>query len=539
LASTLSINTNLTIDASALPGGLQINGNHLVQIINLASGATNVLNSLTLVNGFISGYGGGIENTGTLTLTKCILSGNSAYNGGGIYNNGNYFNDGNHGTLTLNQCTLSGNNAYTNGGGIYNIGDNGTLTLNQCTLSGNIVSNGEGGGIYTSGGAPRLNQSTLSGNRASGNVYGDGGGIYILDSEGMIMNQCTFSGNTSTGAGGGIENIFGTLTLNECTVSGNSTGDDGGGIFSSGLIRLNECTLCLNKAGINGGGIYNYNYGSLATVIMTNTIIDGNTAGSGSDIFSYKGTLNYSSSNLVRLVDNDGGSISGPAPLTSAPGLAPLGNYGGPTQTMPPLPYSSAIGAGSLADNTFATDQRGYPRTQNGLMDLGAMELPRVPLFTASPTNNWQSNPVQFTATNVDSDGSAIVRWNWGFGDTKTSVAQNPAHAYAATGILSISLIVTNSLGLALRVTGPSITILPPLRLTGLSFSASDLLLSGANGASGLTYFVLVSTNPALPLGQWTPLTTNTWNANGAFSLALRNALNLSNPQQFYLLKAP
>jgi hypothetical protein len=44
LASTLTINTNLTIDASALPGGLQINGNGSVTVFNVAS--TVFLNSL-------------------------------------------------------------------------------------------------------------------------------------------------------------------------------------------------------------------------------------------------------------------------------------------------------------------------------------------------------------------------------------------------------------------------------------------------------------------------------------------------------------
>src|SRR5476651_2301056 len=79
LSNTLTINTNLTIDASALPGGLQINGNHAVQIFNVASTITVFLNWLTLTNGYggVAG-GGGIFNSGTLTLTNCILSGNSA-----------------------------------------------------------------------------------------------------------------------------------------------------------------------------------------------------------------------------------------------------------------------------------------------------------------------------------------------------------------------------------------------------------------------------------------------------------------------------
>jgi hypothetical protein len=256
LSNTMTINTNLTIDASALPGGLQINGNHSVQIFNVAS-TTVFLNSLTITNGY-STNSGGIYNGGTLTLNNCTLSWNTGGGGGGIYNKG---------ALALNQCTLLGNGAYSAGGGIFN---NSQLTLNQCTLSGNY--------LITSG------------------------------------------------------------------VSG-------------------------------GGGIANYGSGTLA---MTNTVVGGNSVSvSGSvvaDIYNYS-SVAYGGSNLVQSVYNSGGTITGPAPLTNAPDLAPLGNYGGPTQTMPPLPGSPAIGAGSVADNTFSTDQRGYSRTQNGLIDLGAVEL--------------------------------------------------------------------------------------------------------------------------------------------------------------------
>ena len=113
LSSTLTINTNLTIDASALPGGLQINGNGAVTVFNVASTITVFLNSLTITNGYSTNSGGGIYNGGTLTLTNCILSGNSANSdGGGIYN---YYES----TLAMNQCKfLSGNSATDTGGGM-------------------------------------------------------------------------------------------------------------------------------------------------------------------------------------------------------------------------------------------------------------------------------------------------------------------------------------------------------------------------------------------------------------------------------------
>ena len=367
LSNTLTINTNLTIDASALPGGLQINGNGSVQIFNVASNTIVFLNSLTITNGYSTNTGGGIYNGGTLTLTNCTLSGNSAYDiyapgssGGGIANDG---------TLTLNQCTLSGNSATGGGGG--GIANGGTLTLNQCTLSGNSATGG-GGGI-ANGGTLTLTNCILSGNSAT-----DGGGI--ANAGLLTLNQCTLSGNSATD-GGGIANNYGTVTLNQCTLSGNSAKLSGGGIynpvFAGGPVALNQCTLSGNSATYGGGIASNYEYspvtlnqctlsGNSATnhgggiyingaAAMTNTIVAGNSypdiGGNG---------LTFGGANLVSV---------------TFPHLAPLGNYGGPTQTMPPLPGSPAIGAGSVAANTFSTDQRGYPRTQNGLIDIGAVEL--------------------------------------------------------------------------------------------------------------------------------------------------------------------
>jgi hypothetical protein len=118
----------------------------------------------------------------------------------------------------------------------------------------------------------------------------------------------------------------------------------------------------------------------------------------------HEGPLTYGGSNLVQSLD--GGVVAtGPAPLTNAPDLAPLGNYGGPTQTMPTLPGSPAIGAGSVAANTFSTDQRGYPRTQNGLIDLGAVELQSPaaspPVLENITVPAGGGNGLQFTFTNA------------------------------------------------------------------------------------------------------------------------------------------
>jgi len=199
------------------------------------------------------------------------------------------------------------------------------------------------------------------------------------------------------------------VTLNQCTLSGNSATDGGvggGANIDSGTLALNQCTLSGNSAS-DGGGIYNDDSANDgAAVIMTNTIVAGNSGVyTSEDIYNKAGTLTYGGSNLVQSVDNEFGTITGPAPLTNAPDLAPLGNYGGPTQTMPPWPGSPAIDAGSVAANTFSTDQRGYPRTQNGLIDLGAVEVQSPaaspPVLANITVPAGGGNGLQFTFTNA------------------------------------------------------------------------------------------------------------------------------------------
>src|SRR5262249_2798177 len=86
-----------------------------------------------------------------------VTGGKAGGNGGGLFNNG--------GTLTLTDCTVSGNSATTaatsRGGGLYTL--NGTTTLADCTVSGNTSSR-RGGGLLCEFGTTTLTDCTFSGN---------------------------------------------------------------------------------------------------------------------------------------------------------------------------------------------------------------------------------------------------------------------------------------------------------------------------------------------------------------------------------------
>jgi hypothetical protein len=110
--------------------------------------------------------------------------------------------------------------------------------------------------------------------------------------------------------------------------------------------------------------------------MIKNTIVAANVSGFGGPDVS--GTLNSQGHNLIGNGTGGSGFADSDMVGTSAdpidPQLEPLGDYGGPTPTMRPLPTSSAVDAG---DNTDApdTDQRGFDRIVNGIIDIGAVEL--------------------------------------------------------------------------------------------------------------------------------------------------------------------
>ena len=69
--------------------GVTISGGGTSRVFQVDSGVTASLSGLTITGGSTSGYGGGLYNEGTATLTDCTVSGNSAREGGGLFDSGN------------------------------------------------------------------------------------------------------------------------------------------------------------------------------------------------------------------------------------------------------------------------------------------------------------------------------------------------------------------------------------------------------------------------------------------------------------------
>jgi hypothetical protein len=373
--------------------------------------------------------GGGILNVAGASTTlqaKCTLSGNSAgRNGGGILNDGTS-------TVSVRSSTLSANKAGAAGGGIDNAG---TLNVSQGT---DIDSNtaASGGGLANEAGAwATVTGSTLAGNSApdgggaftsatltftaclvSNNSAGAGAGLLNTGSGFLTVSNSTLSGNRSASEGGALLNEN-SATLTATTIAGNSAGSDGGGCSNNATsfgLSLVNCTLANNTAVTGGGALYNYRASILHvanSTIAGNTTTNPGTIGGGLDNFGaatlfdtivatntapgagpdVAGAIISSGRNLVGNPGGGSGFVASD-PLGRNPLLAPLGSYGGPTQTMALLPGSPAIDAGDNA-NAPATDQRGFARIVHGVIDIGAFESRGFALTVVS--GDGHSTPVR------------------------------------------------------------------------------------------------------------------------------------------------
>ena len=230
-----------------------------------------------------------------------------------------------------------------------------------------------------------------------------------------MLTDCTVAANFAATVGG-LFNLL-NATLLDCTLSGNS-GAKAGGMYNFGYATLTACTVAANYASSGSGGLNNANMATLAdTIIAGNTTINGTASdiggGGARDVtgtFNLIGTggsggINNGSNGNVVLTPALGQSNSVFSAANPA-GLAPLGDYGGPTQTMALLPGSPAIGKGTGADAPI-TDQRGFA-LDSPTPDIGA----------------FQTNPLVVNTT-IDGVGSPL-------GDLSLRQAVNLANALNA-----------------------------------------------------------------------------------------------------------
>lgn len=294
-ASTpLTINKNLTISG---PGAdqLTVSGGNAVTVFQMGAPQppSVTISGLTIANGRTNANGGGVYvQTGTLTLSRVVVTNNTAPNtsqpngfGGGIMVES-------AAGLNLINSTLSNNSSALGGGGI---STGRAATASSLTILGSTISDNTSG--FVGGGVFLANIAfftSLNSDYSNNSARGAGGIAIGPNSSGYIRGGSVTLNDAPVNGGGGIVNE-GSLTLLTVNVSNNtSVNADGGGIQNFSELSLTGCTVAGNQAGQNGGGGI-ANVRGVATdnprLTVTDSTISGNsTTGDGGGISNHNGT---------------------------------------------------------------------------------------------------------------------------------------------------------------------------------------------------------------------------------------------------------
>lgn len=300
-------------------------------------------------------------------------------------------------------------------------GDYTILLATELIIDKSVTITGAGHNVVVSGnhttrifnvsaGSPTFDHLTLTNGSAGytncmGGNWKCGGAINVQSGTTAIVTNSTLSNNSSTDGGGAIAIYWGAVMVANSTFTGNVDNWQGGAIDSFyGNLNVRNSTF-VNNSIVNGyGGAINQFGGSLT---LTNNTFSGNAADRGAGAIDLWWNPTLSASNNIIANSPRGGNCSGAlggsnnlssddtcgVPASSSILLGALGNYGGPTPTLPLLPGSAAIDAGDDAVCAAAPignlDQRGVVRSQGTHCDIGAFESQG---FTfGSPTGSPQS----------------------------------------------------------------------------------------------------------------------------------------------------
>jgi hypothetical protein len=305
------------------------------------------------------------------------------------------------GATLANLVTIDGGGLSSSSGSTMLVVFGAGNAVNNLNFNNGYASNGGSGGAITNFGTLAVSGSSFNGNQATGS----GGAIFNINT--LTIADSTFSTNSATGGNGGaIDNSSysgcATATITNSTFYQNSAANGGGGIGGGINNDGGGCTLVVadstiygnstDNSGLSGGGVSN-----ASTLTLTNTIISANTNGGGASDDLFDGGIGGNFFNGTSVTSGDLIGFYNGAPQNGTNiGLAPLGGYGGPTQTMIPLPGSPAICAGSAGNlpSGVTVDQRGNPienitypgyNSGNPCVDSGAVQTNYAIGFTTQP----------------------------------------------------------------------------------------------------------------------------------------------------------
>jgi autotransporter-associated beta strand protein len=487
-----SNNTSTTLSGTLQPNSVTVNATKNYSLTGngvLASAMTMTKsNSGTFTINTTNTFSGGINlNAGTVSLGNAGAGGVGAlrFNGGALTFSGS-------GQPTFaNPLTIAANGTITSSGG-----------------NNNIVS-----GAWS--GANTLNIAIASGTfTLGGNLTGFSGTVALGNSAGFLrFYGSTGNANTTFDLG------TGTATLNNrngVTITlGALTG--GSGTFVSGAGASDAPSTYIiggkNLSTTFAGTIQNAS--SLRTTAITK-VGNGSLTLTGNN--PYSGGTTVSAGKLV--VNGNQSSATGAITVAATGTLGGTGTIGGPATISGTLAPGNSIGTLTFNQNlTLATGS------------FSQFEISKNPF-----TNDTVivGDTVTYAGTlNVLNTSLELFTAGDNF---QLFSAASYANSFAAMNLPVLDDgLAWNSSQLTTDGRLWVVSTIPPV-ISNVGNSGNDLTFSGTGGTPNWTYFVLTATNAALPVGQWSRVATNQFDAAGSFNFS--TPLDPAAPQQFYRLQA-
>ena len=276
------------------------------------------------------------ERTGLELFSTTILNSASTAWGGAIANEG--------ANVTIENSYIG--NSSAKWGGAYH-GANGYDTIVNSTITASTAVLGGGGVRFWNSLNSEISGSVINTNSAGG----AGGGV---ENAGGVV---TISGsyiedNTAVQWGGGLKNSnnagrAATLHVENSRISGNWTDANGGGVDSNGLLVVSDTAVSDNIAGNLGGGILSW--GGQLRVIRASVM--GNLADSGGGLYVYGGGVVIDSATIA----NNEASVDGGGLFLTEIAGANANNWVTITATGITGNQANLAGGGIVANRAYAT----------------------------------------------------------------------------------------------------------------------------------------------------------------------------------------
>jgi fibronectin-binding autotransporter adhesin len=496
---------------------------------------------------------------------------NVILDGGTIVSTGNETMNGargitittNGGTLTDTSgiwatCNIYGSNAPVTFGGSANIRPGGAASTNVVNLgTGTLIKVGSDdvnttyassfifSNMVLNGGSLTFNYDQSSGQKSTlgaiptsfcpSNIWLSGGALHAGHS--TTINPVRGIYVATSGTVADTVSSGGTVTMGS-VISG-----PGNMIFPNGIAsHITAIILTANNTYAGTTTIGNSNSVTVGSGSTSGTLGTGNTIDNWTLTFNRTGSYTY------------GGNIASTGAVINAGGgvvaLGGINSYSGTTTVSAgTLLINGTNGASAITVNGGNLGGNGLI---NGLITVNGNGTLALGSGTLSVSNNVSiaGNVSAFLNTSLTpSSGTAITTGTLGNTGTGTVLVTNLGPALAAGDTFQLfsqpvsggNKMFISGAGMAwannLAVDG-SISVLGPLPqpvVNGVSLVGTNLVMSGTNGYTGGRYYVIATTNVALPLSSWKPVLTNSFATGGLFSIT--NVMLPGTPLQFYTLK--